>query len=73
MRTLVQGICVLVDPLLSHEQIHQLVLEVKQKWDWEGRRIKRIELYCVDEMVEIHVYEHPCIEFISAKNIKHKE
>lgn len=61
---IVQGIPVATDSLLSQQQIHQLVSELKQTWTWEGRKIGRIEMRCAGRMIHLLVYENPVLQCI---------
>lgn len=62
--TIVQGIPVVADSLLSQEQILQLVSELKQTWTWEGRQVGRIEIHCADQMIHLLAYEQPVLQCI---------
>ena len=63
MCTMIEGIAVSADLLLSCEKISQLVLELKQTWDWEGRSISRIEFRCLAEKIQVSIYEQPSTRF----------
>jgi hypothetical protein len=62
--TIVQGIPVVADSLLSQQQIFQLVAELKQTWTWEGRQVGRIEIQCADQMIHLLAYEQPVLQCI---------
>jgi len=65
--TIVQGIPVVADSLLSQEQILQLVSELKQTWTWEGRQVGRIEIRCVGRMIHLLAYEKPVLQCVPLK------
>lgn len=64
MYSIVQGIPVSVDSPLAHDKINQLVAEMRQTWNWEGRSIGKIEISSVDEKLHIYIYEPPFVKVI---------
>lgn len=64
MYSMIQGIPVSVDYPLSPNKINQLVSEMRQTWNWEGRCITKIEINCIGEMLHVYIYEPPSVKVI---------
>lgn len=64
MYSMIQGIPVSVDYPLSSDKINQLVSEMRQTWNWEGRSIAKIEINCIGEMLQVYIYEPPSVKVI---------
>jgi hypothetical protein len=61
---MIQGIPVSVDSPLSHDKISQLVAEMRQMWNWEGRSIGKIEINSIGDMLHVYIYEPPSVKVI---------
>lgn len=64
MYSVIQGIPVSVDSSLSHDEICQLICEMRQMWNWEGRSIGKIEISNTGEMLHVYIYEPPSVKVI---------
>ena len=64
---IIQGIPVEIDLSLPQEAVNQLVGDVFLSWQWEGRRLGKIELIKVEDGVNVCAYEQPCVQFVPLK------
>ena len=68
MCTIIHGIPVVADPVLSRKEINKLVSDIIQTWAWEGRQLGKIELISDGQLIHICSYEKPLIKLVPLRS-----
>jgi hypothetical protein len=68
MCTIIQGIPVAADSVLSENTIKRLVGDLIKAWEWEGKKLGRVELICDEHIIHVFSYEKPTVKLISLQN-----
>lgn len=67
MYTVIQGIPVIADPLLSQEDISAFVSQYMRICEWEGRQIGKIELISDGQLIHVCTCDRESTSLISVK------
>lgn len=64
MNTVIQGIAVTADLEMPHEETVRIVSNVIKEWDWDGKKLGKIELIRDGAWIRICSYEQPSIQIL---------
>ena len=64
MNTIIQGIAVTTDSALPQEETVRIVSKVIKEWDWNGKKLGKIELIRDGEWIRICSYAQPSIQIL---------
>jgi hypothetical protein len=64
----IHGIPITSDPSLSWEEVSKIVEELVHTWNWEGRKLGKIELIRDGPWIRIYTYKTPLMQLVPAKN-----
>jgi hypothetical protein len=67
--TIIQGIPVATDSVLSQKHVKRLVTELKQTLAWEGRKVDRIEIRHDGQLIELLAYEKTALQVVDLNQV----
>lgn len=67
MHKKIQGVKIAADPALPPEKVYELAVDIIRTWQWEGRRLGRIELHMNGPIIRAFAFEKPFQLTIPAK------